>query len=190
MNTIDGKIEITVWDPLLRIFHWSLVFFVLLAFVTEDDWLYLHSFSGYAIIGLLVFRLCWGFIGSYHARFRNFVVSPVRAWQYTTSLLKPNPKHYLGHNPAGAIMIIALLLVLGLTVFSGTVALATEGLGPLASTWLAGLSGHWMEELHEAMANLLLLLIAIHLGGVVISSLLHRENLIRAMITGNKIKQE
>jgi cytochrome b len=175
-----------VWDPYIRIFHWSLVAFFIIAFLTEDDWLYLHSFAGYSITGLLMFRVCWGMIGTRYARFSSFVTSPHTALGYIKSLLTKNPRHYLGHNPAGGMMIVLLMSVLLLTAFTGMAALATDGLGPLADTVFANLSDDLLEEVHEALANLMLLLIVVHVGGVIVSSVIHRENLIRAMLDGRK----
>ncbi|MEH6473003.1 MAG: cytochrome b/b6 domain-containing protein [Halopseudomonas sp.] len=188
-HPIDSN-QIKVWDPLVRTFHWSLVIFFVIAFITEDDWLYLHSFSGYAISGLLLFRLCWGLIGTRYARFSNFVTTPSTVGLYLKSMLRGRPQHYQGHNPAGGMMIVVMLLALLLTAFSGMATLASEGLGPLADTFFASFSGDWMEEIHEALANLCLLLVAIHLAGVIVSSVVHRENLIKAMIDGRKRPQQ
>tara|TARA_R110002095_G_scaffold29024_3_gene28747 strand:+ start:2988 stop:3608 length:621 start_codon:yes stop_codon:yes gene_type:complete len=180
---------VTVWDPLVRIFHWSLVLFFIIAFITEDDWLYLHSFAGYSITGLLIFRILWGLIGTRYARFSSFITTPSGVKEYLQSLLKGRPKHYLGHNPAGGVMIIVLLLVLLLTAFSGIATLATEGLGPLANTFFASWSEDWLEEIHEVLANFSMLLVIVHVAGVIISSFAHKENLVKAMITGRKAPQ-
>jgi cytochrome b len=178
--------QIRVWDPLVRIFHWSLVAFFIIAFITEDDWLYLHSFAGYSISGLLIFRILWGVIGTRHARFSDFVTTPKTVRAYLRSMLTGRPKHYIGHNPAGGMMIIGLLVVLLLTAVSGMATLATEGLGPLANTFFASWSDDWLEEIHEALANLSLLLVIVHIAGVLVSSIAHRENLVKAMIDGHK----
>lgn len=175
-----------VWDPLIRIFHWSLVGFFFLAFLTEDDWLYLHSFAGYAITGLLLFRVVWGLIGTRYARFSSFVVTPRSVISYLKSLLGRHPQHYTGHNPAGSVMVLLLMGTLFLTVLTGMATLATEGLGPLANTFFASFSEDLLEEIHEALANLMVVFIGVHVAGVVVSSLLHRENLIRAMLDGRK----
>ncbi|RDE19382.1 cytochrome B [Motiliproteus coralliicola] len=177
---------VKVWDPYVRIFHWSLVFFFTLAFVTEDDWLRLHTFAGYTVTGLVIFRVCWGLIGSRYARFSHFLYRPSRIAAYLRSLLTRHPKHYLGHNPAGGAMILLMLLMLSLTAFTGMATLATEGLGPLAGTFFAFWSEDLLEESHELFANAMLLLVFLHIAGVLVSSLLHRENLILAMLTGRK----
>lgn len=191
MNTQQhNSPSINVWDPYVRVFHWSLVFFFTLAFITEDDWLKLHSFAGYTVTGLIIFRICWGLIGSRYARFSSFVFSPSSIAAYLKSLLTTHPKHYLGHNPAGGAMILLMLLTLSLTAFTGIATLATEGLGPLAGTFFSQWSEDLLEESHEFFANSMLFLVFIHVAGVLVSSILHRENLILAMLTGRKKSHE
>ncbi len=177
---------VKVWDPLVRIFHWSLVFFFLFAFITGDDWQKLHVLAGYAVSFLIGFRLLWGLVGTRHARFLTFVKSPTVILIYLKSLLKFKVPHYLGHNPLGAAMVIVLLLSIALVAFSGMVLIAGEGEGPLAATLLASWSGDWMEEIHEFFANFTLLMVVIHVSGVIFSSLLEGENLVKAMMTGRK----
>jgi len=177
---------VRAWDPLVRIFHWSLVFFVLLTFVTEDDWMSLHIQAGYAVLYLLGFRVIWGFVGTRTARFVTFIRSPAVVLEHLRGMLTLKAGHYLGHNPVAAVMVLMLLVSLGMVCFTGLVTIASEGRGPLADTLFAGLSGEWMEEVHEFLANFTLLLIAGHIAGVVLSSLLEGENLVRAMITGKK----
>jgi len=177
---------IKVWDPLVRVFHWSLVFFFLLAYATEDDWMNLHVWAGYAVSMLIGFRLLWGLIGTRNARFLTFVRSPTVVMRHLRDMLSLNPRHYLGHNPVAAVMVVALLASISLVAFSGMVLIASEGQGPLAGTLFAGLNGEMMEEVHEFFANFTLLLVFVHVAGVVVSSFLESENLIRAMITGRK----
>jgi len=177
---------IKVWDPLVRVFHWSLVFFFLLAYATEDDWMNLHVWAGYAVSMLIGFRLLWGLIGTRNARFLTFVRSPTVVMRHLRDMLSLNPRHYLGHNPVAAVMVVALLASISLVAFSGMVLIASEGQGPLAGTLFAGLNGEMMEEVHEFFANFTLLLVFAHVAGVVVSSFLESENLIRAMITGRK----
>ncbi len=178
--------SVRVWDPLIRVFHWSLVFFFLLAFATGDDWTSLHVWAGYAISMLIAFRLLWGLIGTRNARFLAFVKSPAAVKQYLRAMLSLKPPHYLGHNPVAAIMVIALLASIALVAFSGMVLIASQGQGPLAGTLFASWNGGVMEEVHEFFANFTLLLVFIHVAGVVVSSFLEGENLVRAMITGRK----
>jgi cytochrome b len=168
--------KILVWDIPTRVFHWLLALSFAGAFITGDSERYrdLHVMFGYTLSGLIGFRLLWGLVGSRYARFRSFPLGPHRVLAYFRSLVSASPAHFTGHNPPGSWAIL-LLLALGLiSALSGYV-LFTE---------LAG--GDWLEELHEAAANAMLTLVIVHIVGVVLSSLLHRENLIGAMVTGYK----
>lgn len=177
---------IRVWDPLIRLFHWTLVLSFILAYVSEDDFLSLHVLAGYYISGLLVTRIIWGLIGSKYARFSNFIYAPATVKQYLRDLLHRRARPYLGHNPAGGAMVMAMLISLIMTVMTGLVTYgAEEQAGPLL-TWVAEWNGDLWEELHEIFANLSLSLVLIHILGVVVSSLLYKENLIRAMWSGYK----
>ncbi len=206
--------EIRVWDPLVRIFHWSLVLAFTIGYLTGEEESNWHIYSGYAVLGLISFRVLWGFIGTRHARFSDFMVSPGTAVQYLKELRAQHPQRYIGHNPAGGWMIMALLATLFVVSISGLKVYAIEeGLGPLAGapSTLAvisvaradddddsadepSVSGHsgesageeFWEEIHEASANFMLLLIFLHVAGVIVSGRLHHENLIRAMFTGKK----
>jgi cytochrome b len=177
---------VKAWDPLIRVFHWSLVFFFLLAFITEDDWQALHVQAGYAVSLLIAFRLLWGLVGTRNARFLTFVRSPAIVLAYLKNILSFKVPHYLGHNPLGAAMVVVLLLSIALVSFSGMALIASEGSGPLAGTFLSSWSGDWMEEVHEFFANFTLLMVIIHISGVIFSSLMEGENLAKAMITGRK----
>lgn len=177
---------VKTWDPLVRVFHWSLALFFFLAFITEDDWLGLHIQAGYAVALLILFRLFWGAVGSRQARFTNFVKSPPVAISHLKQMLKRDIPHYQGHNPAAGLMVIALLLSISVVSLSGLILIASEGQGPLASTLFARWRGDWVEEVHEFFSNFTLLLVAAHVLGVLISSLLEGENLARAMVTGLK----
>ncbi len=180
---------IKIWDPLVRLLHWGLAASFLVAYLSEDDRLTLHSYAGYALLGLIAMRLVWGLIGSRHARFHDFVTPPTQALAYLGDALRLRARRYLGHNPAGGAMVVALLLCLSLTGLSGVMLLgAAEFSGPLAEA-LRGLPPGWLdplEEAHEFLANLSLLLVVLHLGGVALASVQHRENLVRAMFTGYK----
>lgn len=177
---------VKAWDPLVRVFHWSLVFFFLLAYASGDDWTSLHVWAGYAVAMLVVFRLFWGVIGTRNARFLTFVKSPRIVMQHFRDMLLLKAPHYLGHNPVAAAMVVALLVSISLVAFSGMVLIAAEGKGPLADTIFAGLNGEVVEDVHEFFANTTLLLVFGHVAGVVISSLLEGENLVKAMVTGRK----
>jgi len=194
--------SIKVWDILVRLFHWSLVLFFTLAYLTgEGDMESLHAWIGYLIAGLIGLRLIWGFVGSKYARFTNIIYRPAEIKAYLSSLLTRHPKHYLGHNPAGGAMVISMLLVLSLVTWTGLETYAAEGKGPLAQISLEIPTAHadswehdggyrdreeFWEDIHEFVVHLMLFLIFIHITGVVVSSLLHGENLPRAMISGRK----
>lgn len=180
---------VRVWDPLVRIFHWSLVSAFFIAYFTEDDFLDLHVYAGYFIAGLLVFRLIWGLVGSYHARFADFVKPPRTVWAYVKSIVGQHPKRYLGHNPAGGAMIIALLSSLLLVTVSGIAIYGIEeSAGPLAAS-LSGTGEYWediVEEVHEFFSNATLMLVFFHVLGVLTASFQHKENLVKSMINGRK----
>lgn len=216
--------EIRVWDPFIRIFHWSLVVAFSIAYLSGEEESLLHIYSGYAVMGLVIFRLLWGIIGTRYARFTNFICSPRTVVRYLKSLIERKPSYYVGHNPAAGWMIVALLLCLIVVTVSGLKVYAIEeGLGPLAQSNSefeiisnANADGdendegedeehefnrhnsehpeeneseEFWEEIHEASSNFMLFLIFLHIAGVATSSYLHNENLIKAMITGKKIKE-
>ena len=184
MNTPS---EVRVWDPLVRLFHWLLVAAFAAAWVTEDEWMTVHSYAGYLIALLLVFRLIWGLLGTRHARFSDFVKSPATVIAYLKDLSALRARRYIGHNPAGGAMIVVLLLSLLMTVTAGLLAYGATGNGPLTELFLSSSYGSELfEEVHEFFANFTLLLVVVHLGGVLFESLYHKENLVRAMFTGIK----
>jgi cytochrome b len=175
-----------VWDPLVRVFHWLLVCSFTLAYLLEGDWLKLHVHAGYTVALLVLFRILWGFIGFGFARFSEFVVRPRETLDYLQQLGARTAKRFVGHNPAGAIMIVTLFCFLLATAFTGMCLFAMEGSGPLAATVVAHWPGSLLEELHDLSAHITLLLIIIHVAGVIFSSRLHKENLVAAMFTGRK----
>jgi cytochrome b len=171
---------IRVWDLPTRLFHWSLVASFATAFLTaESEKLRdVHVIAGYTLAGLIVFRLLWGFVGGAHSRFADFLPTPRKVTGYLKSLINGEPQHYVGHNPAGALAIFALL---GL------------GFTSAASGWAVyeDMGGQFMEGLHEVASNGMMVVVAIHIAGVIVSSWLHRENLVKAMVTGwKKIRNE
>ena len=180
---------VRVWDPLLRLFHWSLAGSFAITFVTEDDLLSVHVWAGYLIFALIAIRLMWGFVGPRHARWSDFIKEPAEIMAYLKDVARFRAARHLGHNPAGGAMVVALLLSLTLTGLSGLAVYGAQELsGPLAPVF-SGLSESWahvFEDIHEVLANLTLLLVVLHVAGVVLASLQHRENLVRAMITGLK----
>ena len=184
MRTADNAIAaggvtppaaVKVWDRLVRVFHWSLATLFLVAYVTGDEIERVHVAAGYAIAGLIALRVVWGFVGPRHARFSNFVRSPRAVLAYLRDVALLRAPRYLGHNPAGGAMIIALLVMLAGTSITGYM-MTTDAF------W--GAKG--VEEIHEAFANLTVGLIVFHVLGVLISSFEHRENLVKSMITGQK----
>ncbi|MDH3354062.1 MAG: cytochrome b/b6 domain-containing protein [Chromatiales bacterium] len=181
--------QVKVWDILIRVFHWTLVTSFTVAYITEDDWLTLHSFAGYTIGSLILFRIIWGVIGTRYARFSHFVFSRKTTISYLKDIAAFNPKRYLGHNPAGGAMVIALLLSLIATVTTGlSVYGANEFSGPLVEFWAGSSSftGSVLKELHEFFANFTLLLVIAHVAGVILASFQHGENLVLSMFTGKK----
>ncbi len=180
--------QIRVWDLFIRVFHWGLALLFLAAYVTEEDILVIHVWAGYLILGLIGLRIVWGFIGTSYARFSSFVFGPETVIQYLKDTLRLKAKRYIGHNPAGGAMILVMLLSVVLTCITGVAVYGVEGAGPMAS-WLVN-AGEWLheplEEVHEFFANFTVTLIVIHVAGVIIEGLVHRENLVDAMITGNK----
>lgn len=181
--------EVKVWDPLVRAFHWSLVLAFVVAWLSEDELLSVHTTAGYLILGLLGIRVLWGVVGTRHARFSDFVAGPRTVGAYLGDALRLRARRYIGHNPAGGVMILLMLFSLLMTgVFGLAIYGIEEHAGPLAG--LFGGIGHdgeeFAEEAHELFANLTLLLVGLHVAGVVFSSLLHAENLVRAMLTGRK----
>jgi cytochrome b len=167
--------RILVWDIPTRIFHWLLAGSFIGAFLTAESEMYrdVHVALGYLLLALIGFRVFWGLVGTRYAQFRSFLFGPKRVLAYLMSLLRGSPQHYVGHNPAGSWVIYGLLL---LGVLSGVTGYATYN----------EIGGDLFEELHEVLSNSMLVLVAVHVAGVLVSSLLHRENLVRSMITGYK----
>lgn len=197
---MNEEAKVRIWDPFVRIFHWTVAIGFFVAYFTEDELLTLHVWAGYVVGALVAMRIVWGFVGPRHARFFDFIYSPFRVWTYLADLVRFRGKRYLGHSPAGGAMVIVLLIGLTVTVWSGMETYAIEkNAGPLAANEpvfaLRVTDGDeeqnhrresvW-EGVHETLANVMLALVIVHVGGVVLASLVHRENLPRAMITGDK----
>ncbi|PLX42334.1 MAG: cytochrome B [Hyphomicrobiales bacterium] len=167
--------EVRVWDLPVRLFHWSLLAAFAFAWITADEWDRPHEWAGYVVAGLVAFRLVWGFVGPAHARFSDFVHAPGKIIAYLRDMQRGKAKRSLGHNPAGGAMILALL--------AGLIGISVTGYA-MTTNMFWGVE--WVEELHEIIATLTLIMAGLHVAGVLYSSLAHRENLIRAMITGRK----
>lgn len=167
--------RVRVWDGFVRLFHWSLLALIAVTWLTADGPKAVHEFAGYVIGGLIAMRVVWGLTGPRHARFGDFVRGPRAVLAHLRDLRAGRERRYLGHNPAGGAMILALLLAVAGTVLTG---------------WLQTTDAFWgsslMEEIHEALATLILVLAALHVAGVVVESLRHRENLVLSMLTGTK----
>ncbi len=222
-NMANDRNTLKVWDPLIRIGHWTLVLAFFAAYFSEDDFMTLHVWAGYVVGAYLLTRILWGFIGGKYARFSNFVYSPAKIIDYLKHLVARKSQHYIGHNPAGGAMVIALLLCLSATTFTGLKLYAVEdNKGPFAisaeqtktqiqfsnlisvakaddqdsedeeseqidNDHEADKPGEeYWEELHEVFANLTLLLVFLHVLGVVVSSYIDKEKLVKAMLTGEK----
>ena len=195
---------VRVWDPLVRAFHWGLVAAFATAWLTADEVQPVHEVAGYTVAGLVAFRLVWGLVGSRYARFAQFLKGPAETLAYLGDMARGRERRYLGHNPAGAAMIVALLVTLAGTAFTGwlmedeaRVAMLPAMPALVAPAWAdddgderehgeGGEAEGPLKEVHETLANLMLLLAALHVGGVVLASFRHHENLARAMVTGDK----
>ena len=202
MTETKSVATLRVWDPLVRVFHWGLVAAFATAWLTADEVQPIHEVAGYTVAGLVALRLIWGFADSRYARFTQFVKGPGATLAYLGSMLRRQEPRYLGHNPAGAAMIVALLLTLSGTAFTGWLMAEPDRVAMLPAlpqivspAWADDDGDEYgeerevegpLKELHETLANLMLLLLAAHVGGVVLASVRHRENLARAMITGEK----
>lgn len=181
--------QVRVWDPLVRVFHWSLVAAFATAFVVEDDLLGVHVWAGYLILALIAVRLVWGVAGSRHARFTDFVQGPRQVLGYLRQSLRLQAPRHFGHNPLGGVMVVVLLVLVGVTGLSGMALYGAQELsGPLAGLMSTAppAVGEALEETHEVLANLTLVFIVAHVAGVLFSSFAHRENLIGSMFTGRK----
>lgn len=174
-TTSASTIKVLVWDLPTRLFHWSLAICFAGAWLTSDSerQQLLHLLFGYSLFALIIFRIVWGFVGSRYARFGSFFSGPGAAFRYLASMAKRQPEHHVGHNPAGA---IAIWLLLGL------------GLATAITGWLmiSGGAGESFEEVHESLAIAMLVIVGVHILGVIVGSILHRENLPRTMVTGYK----
>jgi cytochrome b len=167
--------KILVWDLPTRTFHWLQALSFLGAYLTSDSEKYrdIHVTLGYILFGLIAFRLVWGFVGTRYAKFSSFLFKPSQIVKYLLSLVKGNSEHFVGHNPIGSVA-IWLLLSLGLTLGVSGVLLMQDDAADV------------VEKIHDFATDAMLVVVFIHLAGVFMSSILHKENLVRAMITGFK----
>jgi cytochrome b len=180
---------VLVWDLPTRVFHWTLVasFSAAMATGDPDRFRDLHVYFGYVVLGLICFRLVWGFAGSRHARFKAFLYGPGTAFAYLADVMAARADRHVGHNPAGSVAIY-LLLALGLAIgVTGIVVLGAEEAQGLFKSLADRPLGEFTRGLHESLAWLMVALVVVHVGGVVVESLVHRENLAKAMLTGHKV---
>lgn len=203
-QTMSASDVVKVWDPLVRVFHWSLVLAFAVAYATGDEDSNVHEWAGYVVMGLIAVRVVWGFVGSRYARFSDFVRGPRAVIAYSLRLVHGQAPRYLGHNPLGSAMIVVLLVSLAVTGVSGWMLQQPEQSGGTLVAASAPVTAaaradekhdkarkpddgdSVVEEIHEFFADLSLALVFLHIGGVALSSFLHRENLVRAMFTGRK----
>lgn len=212
---MEGSRHVTVWDPLIRIIHWALLAAFATAYLSQGDPLRVHVWAGYTVAGLVALRVIWGLVGSPHARFGDFLYSPVTVFRYLGALVRLRPTRHLGHSPAGGAMALALFLLLALTAATGLLVYGAERqAGPLAFLFPAPAAESpsdalplfpslddpdpgvamgptrraksTLVEAHELLANVTLLMVILHVAGVVLASIAHRENPAGAMLTGRK----
>ena len=167
--------DVLIWDAPVRVFHWLMVLSFAGAYLTAESerWRLVHVTLGYTMAGLVAFRVLWGLIGTRHARFSSFVRGPAAIGRYLRSLVGGRPEHHPGHNPAGALAVVALL---GMTMLVGATGWATYH----------GVGGDWLEDWHEGAAEVMLAVVGVHVAAVVLASWLHHSPLIRAMVTGRR----
>jgi len=171
----NGSRLVRVWDLFVRVFHWSLVIAFATAWYTGGIWDQPHLAAGYLVLALIVARIVWGFVGSRYALFSSFVYPPHIIVRYMRDMVHLRAPRYLGHNPAGGAMVIALLAMLLILCITG-IMMTTDAFWGV----------RWVDNLHATTSNLALVLVALHVGGVVFASIEHGENLVRAMFTGFK----
>lgn len=170
-----AHLMVRVWDIFVRLFHWSLVGTFVAAWLTRHGNEDIHHLAGYAAAVLVGLRVVWGVVGTHYARFRQFTRGPVTVLGYLRDIATGREARYIGHNPAGAAMILALLVVMAGTALTGWMMTTDQFWGV-----------EWVGKVHERLADGLLILVALHIAGVVLASVRHRENLIGAMFTGRK----
>ena len=204
MRTTSRSASTLVWDPLVRFGHWALVAAFAVAYLSAEEEAgspdLLHVWGGYVVGAIVVVRVVWGFVGSRHARFSDFVRSPIVALAYFIDLFYGQARRYIGHSPAGGAMVIALLVCLAATVTTGLMAYGEQGKGPLAALMVTDANANGNEtghralaktrgeqaestigELHGLLANITVALVVAHIFGVVVASVVHKENLVLAM---------
>lgn len=190
MSPADKTLQPTlIWDFPTRLFHWTLVICFAVAWFTaeSDPWLAVHVFCGYLMLGLVAFRVVWGFVGSHFSRFASFGFNPKGALAYLKEVASGQAERFVGHNPTGSLVIYLLLALIVVIGVSGILTLGAEEQHGLAASWFTFTQGALFKPIHEMAATVMLLLVGVHIAGVVVESLLHKENLARAMVNGHKL---
>jgi len=187
-QTQQGEIKaVPVWDIPVRLFHWTLVLLIAFSWLSSEmDWMTWHMYSGYAILTLILFRILWGFVGSTHARFSDFIYGPRALIGYIRTLPSRTAAKFAGHNPLGGISVVLILLCV--LAQAGTGLFANDDIineGPLYKHVTKELSD-WLTTIHKYNFNLLLALMAVHVGAVLYYLIWKSENLIKPMFTGRK----
>jgi len=172
-NTAQNMIK--VWDPVVRLFHWTVVVACTLNLFVLEEGKYWHRVTGYVVATAILVRIIWGFIGTKHSLFVDFLPTPSKVMGQILDILDRNEKRYVGHNPLASVMMLCLMALLAATTLTG---------------WMTTLDAFWgekwLEELHGAIANSIMVLAFVHAGAAVIESWRHKENLVWSMVTGRK----
>jgi len=167
--------DVKVWDPVVRVFHWTVVAGCTLNLFILEEGKYWHRMTGYTVAAAIAVRLIWGFVGTRHARFKGFFPTPRKVKEQIRGIIERKEKRYLGHNPLASIMMLVLIALLAATALTG---------------WMTTLDAFWgekwLEQLHGTIANGIMVLVFIHAGAAIVESWRHRENLVWSMVTGRK----
>lgn len=173
--TGTATLQVKVWDPLVRLFHWSVAAACFVNLFILDDGRWVHRWIGYYVAGALAVRVLWGFVGTRHARFTDFVPAPARLMDYLRAFVRGREPRYLGHNPLGALMILLLLALVAAVCLTGWMQKTDRFFGV-----------DWVEVAHAWLTDVLIVAIVFHIAGAVLASISHEENLVWAMVTGRK----
>jgi cytochrome b len=168
-------VTVKVWDPVVRLFHWTVVTACLLNLFVLEEGKYWHRMTGYVVAAALVIRVLWGFVGTRHARFADFLPTPAKVKGQISAIIEGSEERSLGHNPLASVMMLALMALLVATCLTGW-------MSTLDAFW----GEKWLEELHGTIANSIMVLAGIHAVAALVESWRHRENLVWAMVTGRK----
>ena len=190
MQGEGGRQPVLVWDVAVRVFHWTLLLLLGFSWLSaEMDWMDWHFYSGYAVLTLILFRILWGFVGSTHARFGDFLYGPSAVIAYLRTLPSRTAAKFAGHNPLGGISVVLILLCV--LVQAGTGLFANDDIlyeGPLYKHVSKDLSD-WLTTIHKYNFNLLLVLAGVHVAAVLYYLFWKSENLVKPMFTGRKLLQ-